>query len=51
VSVVRQLAREGGFPGSLFRGVTPAYLRLGPHALVCFPLFEQIRGLFGLGYL
>lgn len=29
-AVLRQLAREGGMPASLFRGVLPAYLRLGP---------------------
>ena len=50
-SVVRELAGEGGFPLTLFRGVLPAYLRLGPHALICFPLFEQLRMLLGLGYL
>lgn len=48
-AVVRALAAEGGFPLSLFRGVLPAYLRLGPHALICFPLFEQLRVLLGLG--
>ena len=52
VAVVRGLAAEGGgFPLSLFRGVFPAYLRLGPHALICFPLFEQLRALLGLGYI
>lgn len=52
VAVVRGLAAEGGgFPLSLFRGVVPAYLRLGPHALICFPLFEQLRVLLGLGYI
>ena len=35
----------------LFRGWLPSYLRLGPHALICFPLFEQIRKLMGLSYL
>jgi len=51
VRIVAQLVREGGFPLSLFRGVVPAYLRLGPHALICFPLLEQTRALFGLGYI
>eukprot|EP01039_Chlorochromonas_danica_P008301 gene8299-9152_t len=35
----------------LFRGWLPAYLRLGPHAIICFPVFEQLRRLFGLNYL
>ena len=50
-SVVRDLAREGGFPLSLFRGVVPAYLRLGPHALICFPLLEQLRRALNLQYI
>jgi hypothetical protein len=50
-SVVRGLAREGGFPLSLFRGVLPAYLRLGPHALICFPLLEQLRRALNLDYI
>ena len=50
-SVLQQLSREPGFPFSLFRGVVPAYFRLGPHALICFPVYEQFRILFGLGYL
>jgi len=43
------LRQEGGVL-VLFRGVVPAYLRLGPHALICFPVLEQLRYLFGLGY-
>ena len=50
-SVASALAREGGLPFSLFRGVLPAYLRLGPHALICFPLFEQLRAILGLSYI
>lgn len=38
-------------PASLFRGWFPAYLRLGPHSLLCFPMQEQIRAFLGLGYL
>jgi hypothetical protein len=49
--VLRQLAREGGLPFSLFRGLLPAYLRLGPHALICFPLLEGLRAALGLEYL
>jgi hypothetical protein len=50
-SVLRQLAAEGGLPLSLFRGLLPAYLRLGPHALIAFPIFEQLRAALGLSYL
>ena len=35
----------------LFRGWLPSYLRLGPHALICFPLLESIRHAFGLKYI
>lgn len=35
----------------LFRGWLPAYLRLGPHAMLCFPLFEHIRNILGLDYI
>jgi hypothetical protein len=49
--VLRGLAAEGGLPRSLFVGVLPAYLRLGPHALIAFPIFEQLRAAFGLSYL
>ena len=34
-----------------FRGWVPSYLRLGPHALICFPIFEQIRRVLGLDYI
>lgn len=51
VSVLRALRAEGGLPGALFTGVLPAYLRLGPHALICFPIFEELRRLMGLEYL
>ena len=33
---------------TLFRGWLPAYLRLGPHALICFPLFEKFRQICNL---
>ena len=33
---------------ALFRGWWPAYCRLGPHALICFPVFEQFRSLVGV---
>jgi len=48
-SILRDILREGG-PASLFRGVLPAYLRQGPHVLICLPLMEQLRALLGLSY-
>jgi len=50
-SALRQLRAEGGLPLSLFRGVVPAYMRLGPHALICFPVFEALRNALGFEYL
>jgi len=44
-------AVEKDGPQVLLRGWLPSYLRLGPHALICFPMFEQIRKLLGLDYL
>ena len=46
VDIVR---KEG--PHMLFRGWLPSYLRLGPHAMICFPVFEQLRRMLGLDYL
>ncbi|CAE7039457.1 PUMP1 [Symbiodinium natans] len=46
LSIVRS---EG--PASLFRGWWPAYCRLGPHAILTFPLLEQVRKALGLQYL
>ena len=48
-SVYVIVEREGAL--TLFRGWLPAYLRLGPHALICFPILEQIRRVFGLSYI
>lgn len=48
--VIYQIVEEGGVR-MFFRGWLPAYLRLGPHALICFPIFEQLRTLFGLDYI
>lgn len=42
------LKREG--PAALYRGWWPAYCRLGPHAILTFPLLEQIRRALGLEY-
>mmetsp|Transcript_82304 Transcript_82304/g.246756 ORF Transcript_82304/g.246756 Transcript_82304/m.246756 type:complete len:291 (+) Transcript_82304:3-875(+) len=47
--LVRLLRQEG--PLALFNGWMPTYLRLGPHAVLTFPLFEAMRKLFGLDYL
>jgi len=38
-------------PHALFRGWVPAYCRLGPHALICLPVFDQLRAFVGVGYL
>jgi len=35
-------------PAALFRGWWPAYCRLGPHAIITFPLLEQCRRALGL---
>ena len=40
------VAREG--PAALFAGWWPAYCRLAPHAILTFPLLEQLRRLAGL---
>ena len=44
------LLREGG-PGALFRGWLPAFARLAPTCVFSFALYEQLRALFGLGFL
>lgn len=49
-SLLSKAIREEGW-SVLVRGWIPAYLRLGPHAMICFPLFEQVRKLFGLEYI
>lgn len=45
-----QLMKKEG-PRALFRGWLPNYLRLGPHFIISLPLYEQLRSLFGAGYL
>jgi hypothetical protein len=47
-ATVAALSREGALPFALFRGVLPAYLRQGPHVLLCLPLMEQLRLALGL---
>ena len=36
---------------SLWRGALPSFLRLGPHFIMTFPLYESLRRRAGLGYL
>ena len=50
MSLLRDSLLKEGF-SVLFKGWLPAYMRLGPHALICFPLFEQLRNIAGLKYL
>ena len=49
VTLMGIVKQEG--PMALYRGWLPAYLRLGPHALICFPIFEQLRKLMGLSHI
>lgn len=49
MSVFKEIVKEGPF--ALFRGWLPSYLRLGPHAFICFPIFEQLRHMLGLDYI
>lgn len=35
----------------LFRGWTPAYMRIAPHFIIALPLFEALRTAMGLGHL
>ena len=48
--VAMRLLRDEG-PLALFNGWTPTYFRLGPHAILTFPLFEAMRRMVGLDYL
>lgn len=47
IDAIASVVRTEG-PLALFRGWWPAYCRLGPHAILTFPLLEQIRLLLGL---
>ncbi|KAL1498663.1 hypothetical protein AB1Y20_013976 [Prymnesium parvum] len=49
VVLARLLRQEG--PLALFNGWLPTYLRLGPHAVLTFPLYEAMRRYVGLDYL
>ena len=46
-SVLRRLSAQGKL-GALFTGVQPAYMRQGPHALICWPVMERLRAALGL---
>jgi len=46
---VSQLIRKEGF-WALYKGWWPAYFRLGPHALIQFPILEQLRLAVGLDH-
>ena len=48
--VLARLLRTEG-PLALFNGWLPTYLRLGPHAVMTFPLYEAFRRGLGLDYL
>jgi hypothetical protein len=50
LSVLMRLLRQEG-PLSLFNGWLPTYFRLGPHAIMTFPLFEAMRRAVGLDFL
>ena len=50
VQVLGRLLRNEG-PLALFNGWLPTYCRLGPHAILTFPLYEAFRRLLGLDYL
>eukprot|EP00397_Hematodinium_sp_SG-2012_P055951 GEMP01068668.1.p1 GENE.GEMP01068668.1~~GEMP01068668.1.p1 ORF type:complete len:232 (+),score=23.71 GEMP01068668.1:489-1184(+) len=45
---LREVLRSIDSPKVLFRGWLPAYLRLAPHALIQFPLLEQMLRWMGL---
>eukprot|EP01083_Nonionella_stella_P008057 23240_1 len=46
--VIKTAMNDG--PMALFRGWVPSYARIGPHFIIAFPLLEQMRKLFGLGW-
>ena len=47
---VRAMLAEGG-PAILFRGWVPFFARVAPLFVINLPLYEQLRRLFGLGFL
>lgn len=40
----RDIAKVG--PSGFFKGFTPAFVRLGPHTVLTFIFFEQLKKLF-----
>lgn len=50
VSVLMRLLQKEG-PRALFNGWVPTYFRLGPHAILTFPLLEAMRKALGLDYM
>jgi len=44
-----KIFRTEGLTG-FYRGWIPSFLRFAPHFTIAFPLWEQIRHLFGLGF-
>jgi len=49
VDCAQQLVRKEGLL-ALYKGWWAAYFRLGPHALIQFPILEQLRLMVGLDY-
>lgn len=50
IEVTRRIASEEGMSG-FFRGWLPNYARLGPHTVIVFIVYEQVRSWSGLGAL
>lgn len=50
LQLVRQSVKKEGL-SVLMRGWWPAYMRLGPHAIICFPILEQLRKGLGEDYI
>lgn len=49
VDAIKMTARDEGLRG-FYRGSLASYLRFGPHFIIAFPLWEQVRWMMGLGY-
>ena len=47
--IIRTCQKEGVL--TLWTGCFTSFLRLGPHFLITFPLYENLRRRLGLGYL
>ena len=44
--LIRFTAQQG--PAAFFKGYVPAFARLGPHTILTFVFFEQLRQNFGV---